>query len=126
MAMEYLFAAPNGKEYHFRLRAREQQKLCEQIGMGINEALVEIIKGNYVKFMANLIHLSAQQFQHGFKLDDAYDLIDELAENGYDFTKFSDLATDILEASGFFANGSASEMRRTTAEIRKALDEQSN
>lgn len=112
MAREYILTTPKGEEYKLRLRSRDHEKLCKTIGMGINEGMARIAAGDYVPFMVNLIHLSAQENHRNFTKNDAYDIMDEFIDAGYDFMKILALATDIMESFGFFDKALTSDARQ--------------
>ena len=112
----FIFSAPDGQQYQFKLPTREQIQLVKASGCGIIEGMGKFQTGDYQEFMINLLHISAQKFQHGFTRESAIDLMDLLAENGYDFTKLMKLASDILEASGFFPKELASMVTEAVGE----------
>ncbi|VNV16413.1 prophage protein [Streptococcus pneumoniae] len=60
-----------------------------------------------LKVMLLLVHGALQQYEHGYSLEDVYDLYDEYVDNGGDQTTFmTEVLMPLFEVSGFTPRGS--------------------
>lgn len=97
--MYYDFSAGN-KEYKLRLNTRNIVALEKNIGCN---PLAIFGKGDTiptVSVMVAVLHASLQQYHHGIKFDDAYDIFDDYIADGHSSTDFINDIVEIYKVSG--------------------------
>lgn len=111
----YTLKTKSGREIKLRLDAKSSTELVKELGCGIMTAFQSIYE-NPTGFTSQLIWASAQKFNHKFSKQDAYELVDELADDGYSIEKYAGLAAEILGVSGFFDQATVESFREELIE----------
>ena len=82
-----------------------------------NGNIFEFMAKNTVNSIVTLLFYLIKDYNHGFGLENAYDLYDKLIEEGYTFGTISDtIVAGGLQASGFFTK---EELEKAMSEVKK-------
>lgn len=98
--MNYIDFEAGNKSYKLRLNTRNTIMLEKQLGcnplsiFGDGESIPTITT------MVAILHASAQQYNHGITLNDAYDIFDAYLADGHASTDFIPTILEIYKASG--------------------------
>lgn len=108
--MMYVDFSAGGKDYKLRLNTRNIVNLEKQLGF--NPVLIFGMDDKNMRYptveeMVSVLYCSLIQYNHGIKLDDAYDIFDAWLEDGHMTTDFLAVITEIFQVSGIFGNEKA-------------------
>ena len=100
--MMYVDFTAGNKEYKLRLSTRsvvalEKQLGCNPVSMFGNGDIMPTITT-----MVSVLHASAQQFNHGITMNEAYDIFDAYLADGHTMTDFIPVIVQIYKVSGLF------------------------
>ena len=103
MALYKLFKVGD-KELKLRLRSRDCVDLESRLGQSPLDVLMQCSKEKMppVGFLIETLHSSLQAFEHGYGINETYDLYDEYVDNGGDLIEMLEIITGVFEVSGFF------------------------
>ena len=92
------------KELKLRLRSRDCVDLENKLGESPLDVLVRCSQSKMptVGFIVETLHASLQAYEHGYGINETYDLYDEYIDNGGDLTEMLEIITAVFEVSGFF------------------------
>lgn len=99
--MNFIDFEVGNKTYKLRLNTRAIVLLEKQLGC--NPLTIFGTEGDTVPTvttMVAILHASLQQYNHGFTLNDAYDLFDNYLEEGKSAVDFIPVIMEIYKASG--------------------------
>ncbi|HGQ8394449.1 TPA: DUF6096 family protein [Streptococcus pneumoniae] len=111
MALKYTtWKVTDEKELKLRLTSHQAATVEEKIGMNLLKIFMPEAGEEFtlppLKVML-LVHGALQQYEHGYSLEDVYDLYDEYVDNGGDQTTFmTEVLMPLFEVSGFTPRGS--------------------
>lgn len=112
MALKYTtWKVTDEKELKLRLTSHQAATVEEKIGMNLLKIFMPEAGEEFtlppLKVMLLLVHGSLQQYEHGYSLEDVYNLYDEYVDNGGDQTIFmTEVLMPLFEVSGFTPRGS--------------------
>lgn len=98
--MNYIDFEAGNKEYKLRLNTRDVIALEKRIGCN---PLAIFGDGDTIPTMTTMVavlHASLTQYQHGIKLEDAYNIFDDYLADGNSMTDFITVILEIYKASG--------------------------
>lgn len=100
--MMYVDFTAGNKEYKLRLSTRsvvalEKQLGCNPVSIFGNGDIMPTITT-----MVSVLHASAQQFNHGITMNEAYDIFDAYLADGHTMTDFIPVIVQIYKVSGLF------------------------
>ena len=102
--MLYKTITIKGKDYKARLTARAIVDLEKKLGTNpINVFTKMAATGDYLPDLETIIlmfHASLQAMEHGISLDKAYELYDDMVEEGNTIVDFINILLDIFKVSG--------------------------
>ena len=91
----------NNKAYKLRLNTRNVIAL--EKALGCNPVNIFDTKGAElpsVTTMVTVLHAALQQYQHGYSMNDAYELFDAYIEDGHSIDEFIYVILEIYQESG--------------------------
>lgn len=92
------------KDYKLRLNAKNAVDLEKKLGSNPVNIFTSIsIDKNKMPDLETLIlifHYSLQEYNHGFTLDRAYELYDNMVDEGKDFTDLLAVIVEVFQVSG--------------------------
>lgn len=97
--MYYDFEA-GGKAYKLRLNTRNIVALEKQLGGNPLSIFGDGSKIPEVTEMVAVLWASAQQYQHGISMNDAYDIFDSFLDDGNAMTDFFNVIIEVYKVSG--------------------------
>ncbi len=112
MALKYTtWKVTDEKELKLRLTSHQAATVEEKIGMNLLKIFMPEAGEEFtlppLKVMFVLVHGALQQYEHGYSLEDVYNLYDEYVDNGGDQTTFmTEVLMPLFEVSGFTPRGS--------------------
>ena len=112
MALKYsTWKVNDEKELKLRLTSHQAATVEEKIGMNLLKIFMPEAGEEFtlppLKVMLLLVHGALQQYEHGYSLEDVYELYDEYVDNGGDQTSFmAEVLMPLFEVSGFTPRGS--------------------
>lgn len=112
MALPYsIWKINDEKELKLRLSSHQATTVEEKIGMNLLKIFMPEAGEEFtlppLKVMLLLVHAALQKHQHGYSLENVYDLYDEYVDNGGDQAAFmTDVLMPLFEVSGFTPRGS--------------------
>ena len=102
-----------GKDYKARLTARALVDLEKKLGTSPINVFIEM--GQKEGFMPELetlilvFHASLQAMEHGITLEKAYDLYDEMVDEGKGIVELLNFIVDVFQSSGLLPKGNVEE-----------------
>jgi hypothetical protein len=99
--MLYKELTVNGKDYKFRLDAKNAVALERKLGRNPLDIFNEMSTGSLPKLeeVIYILQYSLQKFNHGFDLDKTYDLYEQMIDSDIDFSQIVLLVYEILNVS---------------------------
>lgn len=91
----------NNKAYKLRLNTRNVVAL--EKALGANPLSIFDLQGEQMPSVTNMVlvlHAALQQYNHGFSMNDAYELFDAYIEEGHSVNDFIYVILDIYKESG--------------------------
>ena len=98
--MNYIEFTAGNKDYKLRLNTRNVVSLEKQLGCNPLAIFGDGSTIPTVTTMVQVLHASLQQYNHGIKLDDAYDIFDAYLADGNGATDFIAVIVEVYKASG--------------------------
>lgn len=121
--MNSLILTVGNEEYQLKISSRLTMEAEKKLGQSILRATMRL---DEIEVFAIILWAAMQQFNHGIKLDDVYDIIDDMARDGCSFTDPSSKAEHkydqfslgdrealimaIMKVSGFFSKAEIDEI----------------
>lgn len=93
----------NNKDYKARLSARTCIELEKKLGTNPLNVFMEIAqKGQLpdVETLITIFQASLTQFQHGIKMEDAYEIYDEFVDEGHNIMDLVPMLLEVFKVSG--------------------------
>ena len=101
------------KTYNLRLNTRNIVQVEKKLGKNPLDVFTTL-EGNSVPKIADLmliLHASMQQFNHGVKEDDCYDIYDDYLAEGHTLVDFMHVLLDVFKVSGFGSKDEEGEVK---------------
>lgn len=119
----------SGREYSLRIYSRYLAEVQEKLpeGKAFAEAIMEASTNpvaNTVPFLWGIIQ--DRKSDERKSMEDAYDLYDQLVDEGFSGYRFSELVLDICTASGFFDDRGEKMMRSSLEKVRQVMERAGN
>lgn len=102
----YDFEAGN-KVYKLRLNTRNVVMLEKLLGCNPLAIFGDGSTIPTITQMVNVLYCSLQQYHHGIKLDDAYDIFDEWVNNEHSAVEFISIILEVYKVSGIIKTGTS-------------------
>ena len=106
--MNYIDFEVGNKTYKLRLNTRNTVMLEKQLGCNPISIFGDGDTIPSVTSMVAILHAALQQYNHGYSLNDAYDLFDEYLED-HSATDFIPVIMEIYQASGIIPKSTKGE-----------------
>lgn len=110
--MNYVEFTVSENTYKLRLSTKYTIALEKALGHNPIQILFDLDNGNIptITEIVTILHYCLQQYNHGLKIDDSYDIYDEyLAEGNTMFTFINDVIVPVYKESGLLAKESDKE-----------------
>ena len=101
--MLYTTITINNNEYKLRLNAKASVELENRLGKNPLNVLMELSEHNLpsVETIVTIMHSALQAYQHGFSMDDTYDLYDKMVDEGMSLETILPIIVEIFKVSGY-------------------------
>lgn len=114
----------NGKTINLRVYTRNVAALNEKLGTNLQDAVVQIFDNPAL--FAPVLQACMAGKDDLPDINEAYDVVDALIDQGFTPDKLMELAIDVGENSGFFTGSRAVTMRTLPAKLIKMSDQMDN